>query len=360
MIKKKILIVGGTGIAGQSIIDYLLRYNDLCELFVASRGNKLSSNKTINYIKLDIHQSENLLTTLKQYDIVVLALGPFSEVGTDIYEQCLHNNIICVDINDDYNQCDKIIKIGQNDRKKCNGMVLTGMGLCPGLTSFMLQLGAEQLNGNAEHAQLRIFFGAGVSSGRASIINMFEGFKNDVKILKHGKIQDMPSCNIGLDKSYSFDDSHSNRPLVYFSSPELITLSRSDRFTTLRNFDSAFHLQNLPMYLVPLLKRSAYFRRLTCKMVGKQQNKLKQSAKNEKSVIVCTTVANKTSKVDCFLSSDSSYRLTGIFCASIIVMLMRENIQITPGVFTFEDLNVDSDILNKVLANNNIRIQINK
>ncbi len=114
------------------------------------------------------------------------------------------------------------------------------------------------------------------------------------------------------------------------------------------------------MYLVSLLKKSAYFRRLTCKMVDKQQNKVKQSSKNEKSVIVCTTVANKTSKVDCFLSSDSSYRLTGVFCASIIVMLMRENIQITPGVFTFEDLNVDSDILNKVLANNNIRIQINK
>ena len=38
MSKKKVLVIGGTGIAGQFITDYLLHYHDICELFIASRG----------------------------------------------------------------------------------------------------------------------------------------------------------------------------------------------------------------------------------------------------------------------------------------------------------------------------------
>lgn len=33
MSKKKVLVIGGTGIAGQFITDYLLHYHDICELF---------------------------------------------------------------------------------------------------------------------------------------------------------------------------------------------------------------------------------------------------------------------------------------------------------------------------------------
>ena len=36
MSKKKVLVIGGTGIAGQFITDYLLHYHDICELFIAS------------------------------------------------------------------------------------------------------------------------------------------------------------------------------------------------------------------------------------------------------------------------------------------------------------------------------------
>ena len=46
MSKKKVLVIGGTGIAGQFITEYLLRYHDICELFIASRGiHKISEEK---------------------------------------------------------------------------------------------------------------------------------------------------------------------------------------------------------------------------------------------------------------------------------------------------------------------------
>src|SRR3712207_7516252 len=50
--------------------------------------------------------------------------------------------------------------------------------------------------------------------------------------------------------TFSFDSFHTHLPLIYFSSPEVKTIRRADRLRVLRNFDCAFHLQNLPMGIV--------------------------------------------------------------------------------------------------------------
>lgn len=59
MSKKKVLVIGGTGIAGQFITDYLLHYHDICELFIASRGIHKISEKKVKFIKMDIHDTQN-------------------------------------------------------------------------------------------------------------------------------------------------------------------------------------------------------------------------------------------------------------------------------------------------------------
>ena len=57
MSKKKVLVIGGTGIAGQFITDYLLHYHDICELFIASRGiHNLSSTYKCNFLGADNKQ----------------------------------------------------------------------------------------------------------------------------------------------------------------------------------------------------------------------------------------------------------------------------------------------------------------
>lgn len=67
-------------------------------------------------------------------------------------------------------------------------------------------------------------------------------------------------------------------------------------------------------------------------MVNKQQGKLEKNEKNEKSVIVCTYVRNQNSIVKCLLHSDSSFRLTGVFCAVIVLSIIKGYIPIMPGI----------------------------
>ena len=288
MSKKKVLVIGGTGIAGQFITDYLLHYHDICELFIASRGIHKISEKKVKFIKMDIHDTQNIESVIKQFDIIILALGPFSCVGTDIYTICLRNHVICVDINDDYGHSGRVLEIKNENITNFRGTIFTGMGLCPGLTTFMLEYAAEQLKKTVLEAELRIYFGAGVVSGTASIINMFEGFKDDLMLLSEREIRRIKPTKYHSDRTFTFDRFHSNMPLIFFSSPEIRTIQRASRFEELQNFDCAFHLQNLPMGIVPLLRKSSFIRKLICKMVNKQQGQLEKNEKNEKSVIVCT------------------------------------------------------------------------
>ena len=41
MRRKKVLIVGGAGIAGQAIVEALMCHGEICDLYVASRGSFL-------------------------------------------------------------------------------------------------------------------------------------------------------------------------------------------------------------------------------------------------------------------------------------------------------------------------------
>lgn len=228
--KKKILIIGGAGVAGQAIVDYLLLHEDLCELFIASRGFHEIANRNIGFVKINIFDTYLCESVVKQFDIIILALGPFSRIGTDIYTMCLKNGIICIDINDDYKQYERLLEIKDRTPEDYQGSVLTGMGLCPGLTTFMLEHAAAQLEEDVLDTELRLYFGAGVPSGSASISHMFESFKQGLMVLSEKRVRNVTPSKYRPNSLFTFDDSHSNMPVIFFSSPEIKTLQTGRSF----------------------------------------------------------------------------------------------------------------------------------
>ena len=77
-------------------------------------------------------------------------------------------------------------------------------------------------------------------------------------------------------------------------------------------------------------------------------------------MIAYASVQNRTSTVKCSLHSDSSFRLTGAFCATIVLLIIKERIPVAPGVFSFEEMNVDLHLLNETLEDNDIHVSIRK
>ena len=189
MWQKKVLIIGGSGIAGRAILNVLSEYRTLCSLSIAARNYSSEFGDVANFIQLDIYDSLALEKIIKSFDIVVIAAGPFHKINLDIYRICLESKIVCIDINDNILHYERLMNFKKEFINPYHGTILSGMGLCPGLTTFMLEFLAEQLEGFATEAYSRIFFGAGVVSGKASIDNFFESFSRDALVLSDGFIK---------------------------------------------------------------------------------------------------------------------------------------------------------------------------
>lgn len=337
MRQKKVLIIGGTGIAGMSILNVLSEYRTLCSLSIAARKFSGEFGKVANFIQLDIFDTLALEKIIKPFDIVVIAAGPFHKINLDIYRICLESNIVCIDINDNILHYERLMSFKKELINPYHGTVLTGMGLCPGLTTFMLEFLAGQLEGIATEAYIRIFFGAGVISGKASIDNFFESFSRDALVISDGCIKKSSSRRF-YQKNFSFDASHEDLPLLFFTSSEILSLPQALSFKQLKTFDSAFCLQDFPKGFVPLLRHSSFARRILCQMTKNNQHKFTESKEKERTVIVNLTVRNERCQKNCILRSDSSFRLTGIFCAAMVLSVINGCVRLTPGVFSFEHL----------------------
>ena len=337
MWQKKVLIIGGTGIAGMAILNVLSEYRTLCSLSIAARNYSSEFGNVANFIQLDIFDSLALEKIIKSFDIVVIAAGPFHKINLDIYRICLESKIVCIDINDNILHYERLMNFKKEFINPYHGTILSGMGLCPGLTTFMLEFLAEQLEGFATEAYSRIFFGAGVVSGKASIDNFFESFSRDALVLSDGCIKKSSSRHFH-QKNFSFDASHEDLPLLFFTSSEVLSLPQALSFKQLKTFDSAFCLQGFPKGLLPLLRHSSFARRILCQITKNNQHKLTESSKKERMVIVNLTVRNERYQKNCILRSDSSFRLTGIFCAAMVLSVINGWVRLTPGVFSFEHL----------------------
>ena len=98
MRQKKVLIIGGTGIAGMAILHVLSEYRTLCSLSIAARKYSGEFDNAANFIQLDIFDTLALEKIIKLFDIVVIAAGPFHKINLDIYRICLESKIVCIDI----------------------------------------------------------------------------------------------------------------------------------------------------------------------------------------------------------------------------------------------------------------------
>lgn len=357
MQKSKVLLIGGTGVAGKCILNHLSNFFHLCDITIASRGVIPSeSHPDVAYMKLDLFQANECEDSLKMFDIIILALGPFFSVGLEVYRICLKNGIVCIDINDEYEHLEKLSVLSSMSPSNPQGRVLTGMGLCPGLTSLMLHIAAIEFMDTTLEAGVRLYFGAGVRSGKASIDNMFHAFRNRLIVLSQGQSLVVKPGKYKRSTKFSFDPEHQKVSLTYFSSPEVATLRHNQTFKNLKDFDAAFHLQNFPKWLIYLSRKYVWVNNWCRNMAYKQQQDLADNKWNERIVLVNVQVADGINKRRISLTATSSFELTGAFCAAIVVMLLRGQISMNSVVSSFDDLSLDLTVLQSLLQSFGLNI----
>lgn len=106
---KKIIIIGGSGVAGKIIFDILNRKMTDTEIHIGCR-HKPDNSKEDNYVYLDVNE-EDSISIIKNYQFAILALGPYEKLGNIAHKRCIDAQVDCLDINDSISSWEEINKL---------------------------------------------------------------------------------------------------------------------------------------------------------------------------------------------------------------------------------------------------------
>jgi len=149
-----IIILGGCGVMGSEIVNQLISLSDI-EITIGDKDERNLQKtlerfgKRISTEIIDVNNEQQLISSLKNYDIVVSTIGPFYKYGKKIVEASIRSGVNCIDINDDYDAIQESLSLHKQAEK--NGVtVITGLGASPGITNILAKNGSEKLDNTSE------------------------------------------------------------------------------------------------------------------------------------------------------------------------------------------------------------------
>lgn len=344
---RRIVVIGGSGVTGQAIAQRLGAHRPDVEIVAASRSQGLRIDLT----------GDDAAAQLRGFDLAILAVGPFDKLGVRPHLACLEAGIDCVDVSDAPALVPEILAL--DGQARARGIrIATGMGMCPGLTSWMLRRAVQRLASRASGQwTIALFLGGDQAVGPAAIQTMLGGFGphvlawEDRRAVERRARDQAPSSLLfpGFD-----------RPVPVFELPlaEAFTLSRGDAPWP-RAVDLRAHFEGLTRSTVRLLRSpmgawpsvQATLRWLTARL---QPTLRKRGSLHAESLVwIFDRDAPERAVVARGLGS---YAITAAFATQVSTLLLDRAVAIMPGVITAEDLDPWSDLLAVGLEREGLRL----
>ena len=171
MSSNSFLLYGANGYTGRLIAKYAAQYG--LEPVLASRKEEaikpLAASLNLPYIIIDLNNSTQLQSALKEETLVLHAAGPFEDTARQMIDACLQTKTHYLDINGDISVFE-MIKGFDNAAKENNIMLMPGAGFDIVPTDCMA-LHLKNTLPDATHLKLAFAsIGGGVSHGTAMTI----------------------------------------------------------------------------------------------------------------------------------------------------------------------------------------------
>jgi len=145
------IVLGGAGYVGREVVKDLAGAKGLKEVSVAD-FNATAAKRLADQVGrkasarfVDITDAHGLLEAVKGYDVAVNTVGPFYRNGSRVLEACLKARVHYVDVCDDYDAADELLRFD----KRCKKAGITAIPCCgasPGITNMLGLLGASKMD----------------------------------------------------------------------------------------------------------------------------------------------------------------------------------------------------------------------
>ncbi|NVY95939.1 hypothetical protein HU830_01865 [Lactobacillus sp. DCY120] len=336
---KKILVIGGTGVTGH-LIYRELQTNPNLEIFGTSRRAAAISDDHIIYFDLAADKQRNI-ALLQKFDFTVIALGPFEKYLNKVQQLCIIAQVNCLDINDSILAAQKIKNL-QEQAEKQKVTVLTGFGLCPGLSTLALGL---NLSSTVTDIACRLYIGQ-QPIGPGAMAAMLRTINQQYPVLVKGK-------KFWIDNevtdNYRFWGHSQSSSLIGYENPEMVTTAALRKLKV--NYSYKVHFAALKKtQLKFLLKASSWLNTQTIPFLQKLYflfSKMKRQVKqSDKGCLLEVTWKGKGQQ-KLVISGESSYYMTAMFACVIVTEIFETKITLAAGVYDWENLTANSE---RVLA----------
>ena len=152
----KVIILGGCGGMGRYAAQMAANFDNIDVFTVADLHEKdakefaASLGSHVSGLGIDVNDSEKLKNILLDYDVVLNTVGPFFKFGFQIFKAALDCNCHYMDICDDWEPTEEMMKLDVVAKKK-NLLAIIGLGASPGITNLLGSIAIEQLDDPKEY-----------------------------------------------------------------------------------------------------------------------------------------------------------------------------------------------------------------
>ncbi|AFJ01573.1 saccharopine dehydrogenase-like oxidoreductase [Methylophaga frappieri] len=344
---KKVIVIGGSGETGKRIVSQLSKtYPDLIIASAARRQQqKAELPENIQAIVLDINDKKSAVTTIANYDLAIIALGPMDQFGNTPHQLCIEAGVDAIDINDSLDAADKILSLHEQAENHGRGL-FTGMGFTPGLSTLLLmQLASEQASEKGIY-RVRLHMGAAYGGGETSPYAMLASFRNKIDCYR-GR-QRFTNKTPWKDKhsQFLFPGQSKKAALIPFATPEIAGLSdsRTAEKVLITELDSRYQIQYLNQGFARMLAR-CNLKPGAVDYLAKKFYTSGQSMKHKKDADPDTTLwvypDQQPEKGLIVHGVVSSYDLTALMACAVADCWLQGELSSYQGVFGTEHLPAD-------------------
>lgn len=228
----RITILGGCGTVGSVAVKTLVALDDFSEIMIGdinlpkatSLVKELGTDR-MSAKRVDAHDPRSIREAVKYSDVILNCIGPFYKFGPTIVRAAIDTGIDYVDICDDVDATDNILKM-HNQAKDAGVSACIGMGSSPGVTNLLAKFCADQLLEKVDGIDIYHVHGFEPTEGPGVIAHRIHSMLSEIPMFLDGEfkvVRFFEKEGIDLQEEVDFHLVGMHRVYPY-PHPETITL----------------------------------------------------------------------------------------------------------------------------------------
>ncbi|TAE58181.1 MAG: NAD-dependent epimerase/dehydratase family protein [Nostocales cyanobacterium] len=232
-----VLILGGKGRIGSAVANDILNHT---QANITITGRSVDSvsflNQRVEYLRLDLQETEKLREAIAKSNLVIHCAGPFHHRDTQVLEFCIDQGINYLDVSDHSSYTQKALKLNEK-AVKAGVTAIINTGVFPGISNSLVRQLVDKMD-IPEKIHLSYLVSGSGGAGITVMRTTFLGLQQPFTAWINGKFQ--------LVKTYTdreeitFPKPYQKNGVYWFDMPENVTLPKSfpDVKTVITKFGS--------------------------------------------------------------------------------------------------------------------------